>query len=103
MDVEVRGVDRNAGRHRGVGGVFLDVGALGGGWLHFAELVDEGVGVGGEVVIGEGKLADDGVDVATRIVAEFDFAGGVFLDRGRDVRGDGAGLGGRHLALGSGQ
>ena len=70
------GVDLDPRAHRGGDGDLLDVAALGAGRLEPQHLL-EGCGVVlRELGLGEGRLADDEVQVRVAVDAELDLAGG---------------------------
>ena len=97
------GVDLHAGAHGGGGDAAADILALGGGGLGLDDGADEGVVVLDQLVRAEADLADGAVDDVGLVEPVLDLAGLGLLDGLGDVRGDGAGLGGGHEALGAEQ
>ena len=83
------GRDPDARAHRGRDGDRPDIGPLGGGWLERPKVVQEGVDVVGQLLFGEGELADRYGDVTPLVVAELDLARLELADGGGDVGRDG--------------
>src|SRR5690606_27240598 len=85
-------VDRDTGAHRGGQGDLLDVAPLRSGRLEPQHLVDGGQVVLQQLLLVEGDLADDEVEVAVAVDAELDLAALDVGDRLGHVHGDRAGL-----------
>src|SRR6476469_668048 len=90
------GVHLDAGAHRRRDGDLLDVAALGAGRLETQHLVEGGGVVLRALDLGEGRLADDEVQVRVAVDAELDLAALDVRDGLGDVGGHRAGLRVRH-------
>ncbi len=93
--------DRDADGHRPLDGDGLDVLTLDRVWLQVLDMINECLDVLDKFFFVEVHLADNGVDDARCVVAEFDLTGLVFFDRAGNFGRDSAGTWRRHQPAGA--